>query len=123
MLKKKIAAALAAVMAVTAVMATSAMAGRMQFGFSFSDGRTTTGREMKSAPTYYATIEVSSSTENIYYQVLNDAGTGVTSRIMVPSGAASSPSYNSGMGLQYNYYRLQGSGGASHTLAAGYFTP
>ena len=124
MLKKKIAAALAAAMAVTAVMATSAMAGPTNFGFSFATGETSTGYVVKSASTSYANVNIQTATAVIYYQVYRKTiDPPVTGRVSIASGQSRNLSYNAGQAIQYGYYQLRGSGGGGSTMVGGVFTP
>lgn len=124
MLKKKIAAALAAVMAVTAVMATSAMAGSINFGFSFANGVTSTGYVMKSGTVGYANVNVQTATAPVYYQVYRQSiSSPVTDRVLIYSGQSRNISYNAGHAIQFNNYQLRGSGAGGSTMVGGVFTP
>lgn len=124
MLKKKIAAALAAVMAVTAVMATSAMAGPRDFGFNFAYGPTSTGYVMKSGTVGYANVNIQSATDVIYYQVYRQSiSSAVTARVSIRNRESKNLSYYAGHAIQFNNYELRGSGGGSSTSVAGVFTP
>ena len=124
MLKKKIAAALAAVMAVTAVMATSAMAGSINFGFSFANGQTSSGYAMKSGTVGYANVNVQTATAVVYYQVYRQSiSSPVTARVSISNGESRNISYNAGQAIQYNNYQLRGSGGGGSTIVGGVFTP
>ncbi|WP_270739396.1 hypothetical protein [Massilioclostridium coli] len=124
MLKKKIAAALAAVMAVTAVMATSAMAGPTNFGFSFANGVTSTGYVMKSGTVGYANVNIQTATAPVYYQVYRQSiDPPVTDRVLIYNGQSRNLSYYSGHAYQFTNYKLQGSGAGGSTMVGGVFTP
>ena len=120
MLKKKIAAALAAAMLVGAVMTTGAMAETVQFGIALSGY--SDQRAMKSAPNTAAKVSVGQNTTGGYvtYRMAFTSGSFASGGVGLQNIGNVNIGYNSGMGQQYTYYKVYGSGSG---MVAGSFTP
>ena len=122
MLKKKIAAALAAVMLVGSVMTTGAMAETVQFGIAvpgYSDKSA-----MKSAPNVAANVSIERNTTGGYvdYRMAFGHGSFASGTVSLRNTGNIYINYNSGMGQQYTRYYVNGNG-ASGCLVSGTFTP
>lgn len=120
MLKKKIAAALAAAMLVGAVMTTGAMAETVQFGIALSGYSDQTA--MKSAPNVDAKVVVTNNTTGGYinYRMAFTSGSFASGSRQLGKTGTIWLAYNSGMGQQYTRYKVYGSGSG---MVAGTFTP
>lgn len=120
MLKKKIAAALAAAMLVGAVMTTGAMAETVQFGIALSGY--SDQRAMKSAPNTPAAVDVGGNTTGGYvnYRMAFTSGSFASGSVQLHNVGSIRIGYNSGMGQQYTYYKVYGSGSG---MVNGAFTP